>query len=170
MVLYFRVTPYKAGSVTPANKAENPAAKAICFVLLFLLLNATAIEAAPCAKLEPNIAGRINTSGVAIEAAKKIGAKAQCIPVITINGMIAPRTAKVNQPATPCICSTNCDNPSPTITPRGPTRTKAMKPETSRTKVGCKKLFVTAGVTLLKTASIYFISQTIIRIGITDEP
>lgn len=68
----------------------------------------------------------------------KIGAKAQCIPVITINGIIAPRIANVSHPATPYICPTRFDNPSPTITPIGPTTTKAIQLDTNNTSVGCK--------------------------------
>ena len=97
--LYFNVTPYNAGSVTPANRAEIPAPKAICFKFLSLAFIETASAAAPCAIFAASIAGKIKTSGVAAEAIKKIGANAQCIPVITISGIKADIKPSANQPA-----------------------------------------------------------------------
>ena len=49
----FKVTPYKAGSVIP-NTAVTPADTAIWRISEFLVFNATAKQAAPCAILEGN--------------------------------------------------------------------------------------------------------------------
>ena len=45
------VTPYRPGSVTPANSADTPEDAASCFNPLFLDFTATAKQEAPCARL-----------------------------------------------------------------------------------------------------------------------
>ena len=84
--LYFKLTPYIAGSVTPASNAEIPDALATCFKSLFLDFNDTASVEAPCAKLEASIALIIKCH-IHLDLLTLLmpaGTNAQCIPVITI--------------------------------------------------------------------------------------
>ncbi len=76
--------------MTPANRADTLDEPTVCLRLLFLDLNATARQAEPCARLLISMAGSIRDSPAGVSRAPNTtGMKAQCIPVITMNGMAA---------------------------------------------------------------------------------
>ena len=89
--------PYMAGSVTPATQAEIPHAIPSKRISRSFVLHATPKEAPPWARLEQYCVTRTSTSNPTVARLLNImGTRAQCMPVIIINGMSAASTPTVS--------------------------------------------------------------------------
>lgn len=151
------MTPYIAGSVTPARSADIAAGNAICFISLSFVLKATPKVAPACAVLLHSIAGMsiISNPGSA-RAIRHAGTNAQCIPVIMINGMNPAKSSIASHGANPYTALITNWSPFPTIRPRGASRQSVMGAVMITISSGFKKFFDQSGVILSIRISTYF--------------
>ena len=140
------------------------------FVSVSLTLAATPRAAAPCAIFEWNIVTRTITSNPSVAILlRHTGSSAICIPVMTMNGMIADRIPTVSHGTVLYMARNTLVTTAPTRLPIGPTTISAIGKHMSRNSIGLRKDLTRFGETRSAKPSTHFIIGAIRRIGSTDD-
>ena len=96
-------TPYRAGSVVPAIRAEEAAARAVWRSSLFLVLKATARDTPPRDRFAPISEGiTVPSMPVSEMVCRMVGVNTRCMPVMTSRGQRAPMMPTARKPSLAC--------------------------------------------------------------------